>query len=329
MKTKKLKLIIFLLLAVVLILILYFYLLFFVPLSPDNNISKTFIIEKEDSVLKIANNLKEENLIRSPLSFIAYVRLKKEQANLKAGGYELSSSMTIQEITDYLVKGKTSSFKVTIIEGWNIKDIEIYFKKLGINDFYETIDNYQTYLKEDNIVFKEKPSNTGLEGFLFPDSYYFEKGVATNKIIETIIKNFEQKTKAMIESSNKPLYEVLIIASLLEKEAREIEDKKIISGILWKRIENNIPLELCSTIIYLTGRPNILFEDLKIDSPYNTYIYSGLPPEPIANPGLESIKASINPIETNYWFYLSTSEGEIIFSETIQEHNINKAKYLR
>ena len=329
MKIKRLKLIIFLLLAVTLILILYFYLLFFVPLNPDNNVTKIFIIEKEDSTQKIANNLKEENLIRSPLSFIVYVKLKKEQTNLKTGGYELSSSMTIQEITDYLIKGKISSFKVTIIEGWNIKDVEKYFEKLGINDFYETIDNYQTYLKEDNVVFKEKPSSAGLEGFLFPDSYYFEKGIKTNKIIETIIKNFEQKTKTITENSNKPLYEILIMASLLEKEARETEDKKIISGILWKRIKNNVPLELCSTIIYLTNRQNILFEDLKIDSPYNTYIYSGLPPEPIANPGLESIKASINPIETNYWFYISTPEGKIIFSENIQEHNINKAKYLR
>jgi UPF0755 protein len=121
------------------------------------------------------------------------------------------------------------------------------------------------------------------------------------------------------------------MASLLEKEVKSLEDKKIVSGILWKRLENNMPLQVDATISFITGKKdaNISIEETKIDSPYNTYKYRGLPLGPICNPGLESIIAAIYPETSNYWFYLSTPEGKTIFSKTLDEHNIAKQKYLK
>ena len=121
------------------------------------------------------------------------------------------------------------------------------------------------------------------------------------------------------------------MASLIEKEVKTPEDKKIVSGILWKRLENSIPLQVDATISYITGKKgdSVSIEETKIDSPYNTYKYKGLPLGPISNPGLESIIASIYPENSDYWYYLSTPEGKTIFSKTLEEHNIAKAKYLK
>ncbi len=307
----------------------YVYAGFFVPLNPETERSQNFIVGKGETLNQIAQNLKDHGLIRNQLFFIIHVNLRGEQKALKAGGYELSPSMTMQEIADIIIKGESVLFSVTIPEGWNIKQISGHLEDFGIKDFQETAKNSKKEFKVSFAFLEDFPRGASLEGFLFPDSYRFFQGSSAEEITEAMLKNFENKALSAVENSEKPLFEITTMASLLEKEAKTAEDKKKISDILRRRLEANMPLELCSTIIYLTGDPTILIEDLRIDSPYNTYLYAGLPPGPIANPGLQSIEAAINPDPNPYWFYLSTPAGEILFSKTLEEHNIKKARYLQ
>jgi UPF0755 protein len=266
-----------------------------------------FSVKKGENFLSIGRNLEREGLIKNRIFFYIYVLLKKEERNFKAGRYLLSPSMNIPQIVEKLTSGYTEKIKVTIPEGSTLKDIE---EKLKIK------------LKGEN-----------LEGYLFPDTYYLPVGFTSEEVIKIMKENFEKKIapyKNEIEKSGKSLQEIIIMASILEKEARSKEDKEIISGILWKRLKAGIPLQVDSTLTYITGKTSkeLTVDDLEIPSPYNTYKYKGLPPTPICNPGLESILAALYPKESEYWYYFSTPEGRVIFSKTLLEHNLAKEKYL-
>jgi UPF0755 protein len=296
-----------------LILFSFFVLIFALTLkeiySPrsQNDQTKIFSVEKGRGTLEIAKNLEKEGLIKNKFLFVVYAVLKKEHRKILAGKYELSPSMTIPQILEKLLKGETAKVKITIPEGFTIKDIE---EKLKID------------LPDD------------LEGYLFPDTYYFPIDFTADDLVRAMKENFDKKTAPYlpeIENQGKNLKEVIILASLVEKEVKTKEDKEIVAGILWKRLESKMPLQVDATISYLTGKKTtkISLEDLQIDSPYNTYKYSGLPPAPICNPGIESILAVIYPKETDYWYYLSTPDGKTIFSKTFLEHKIAKEKYLK
>ena len=162
-------------------------------------------------------------------------------------------------------------------------------------------------------------------------------------MLDNFDKKLTQDLRKEISRQSKTIFEIVTMASMLEKEVKDFEAKKLVSGILWKRLENGISLQVDATITYLAGKKTthpegvasrpygarISIEDLQIDSPYNTYKYKGLPLGPISNPGLESILAAIYPKESDFWYYLSTPDGKTIFSKTLQEHNLAKAKYLR
>jgi UPF0755 protein len=277
---------------------------------PKDKVSseKIFTVEKGQGLFEIGKNLKKEGLIKNGIFFDFYLIFIRKEKNLQAGKYYLSSMMNIPEIAQKIISGETAKIKVTIPEGSRVKEIE---EKLGLK------------LPGDN-----------LEGYLFPDTYYFPVGVSGEEVVKTMRENFEKKIspyKEEIERSGKTLQEIITMASLIEKEVKEKEDKEIVSGILWKRLKTGIPLQVDATITYLTGKKTtkITLEDLQIDSPYNTYKYKGLPPGPICNPGLESILAALYPKESEYWYYLSTPEGKTIFSKTLKEHNLVKAKYLK
>lgn len=286
------------------------------PLSHAED-KRVFYIEPGQGVKEIAANLKKENLIRSDWVFETYVWLNKKTKNLQAGKYELSPSMNIAQIADKFVKGKVIKdwIKVTIPEGWTNQQIKERLLTLGLIN------------ETDDIPLE-------LQGYLFPDTYYFKKNTSINTIIKKMTDNFNKKItedlKEEVEKQGKSLYEILIMASILEKEVKSDEDRIIVSGIFWKRLENNYPLESCATIAYILGKDKwrYSYEDTRIESPYNTYINTGLPPTPINNPGLSTIKAAIYPKYTDYNFFLTDPEtGKTIFSKTLEEHNANKRKY--
>jgi len=181
-----------------------------------------------------------------------------------------------------------------------------------------------------------------LEGFLFPDTYYFSFGFSGAEVVKKMKDNFDKKVnqeiREEIKRQGKTLFEIITMASMIEKEVRTLEDKKLVSGLLWKRLKTNMPLQVDATIAYILtkeGKGEWTFEEMRreiakardIDSPYNTYKYRGLPVGPISNPGLESILAAVYPEDSEYWYYLSTPEGETIFSKTLDEHNRARAKY--
>jgi UPF0755 protein len=277
---------------------------------PKEKISgpKIFSVEKGQGLFEIGENLEKEGLIKSKIFFDFYVILIGKQKNLKAGKYFLSSSMNISQIAQKIISGDIAKVKVTIPEGFTVKEIE---ERLGI-----------------------KLPGENLEGYLFPDTYYFPIDVSGKEVAKIMRENFEKKIspyKEEIEKSGRSLHEIITMASLLEKEVKTKEEKEIVAGILWKRLKYGIPLQVDATITYITGKKTtrISKEDLQIDSPYNTYKYKGLPPGPICNPGLESILAALYPKDSDYWYYLSTPEGKTLFFKTLKEHNLAKAKYLK
>ena len=270
---------------------------------------KIFSVEKGQSFSQIAENLEKEALIKDSLYFKAYVLLEGHARSLQAGEYFLSPSMSLPEIVQKIVSGDTASMAVTIPEGFTVKQIE---ERLGF------------VLPGEN-----------LEGFLFPDTYSFPANISGQEAVDRMRENFNRKlTVEMMqetEKQGKTIFEIITMASLIEKEVRTLEDKKLVSGVLWNRLGIGMPLQVDATIVYITGKQTtrISLQDLQIDSPYNTYKYRGLPVGPICNPGQESIIAAIYPQESQYWYYLSAPDGTTHFSRTLQEHNIAKAKYLR
>ncbi len=300
----------------------------------------SFSVSSGESFIDIANRLKERSIIKSNYFFIIYGALTQEGRSLMPGIYNLSSSMSIQEILNKLSSGGKD--RITIIEGWNLRDVAVFLENKGYGtqeEFFSLTGEPPKYKdgevvsqKEGEMVVKKGMS---LEGFLFPDTYFVSLGTPMEEIVQIFLDNFESKIDEEIEELMKnkglTLFETITIASLLEKEVRTLEDKKIVSGIIRNRMEIGMRLQLDATISYLTGRRSVQIPvtETRINSLYNTYRYEGLPPGPISNPGMESIKAALLPTETDYLYYLSKSDGETVFSKTHEEHVEAKNKYLR
>ncbi len=276
-----------------------------------------FLVKKGDSVFQIGQNLEERRFIKNKYLFNLYVLASGKQSKLQAGEYVLSSSMSISKISQKLISGNIAKEIITIPEGWNLRDIAWYFENKGM---FQAEELYEM---------------TELEGYLFPDTYEISRGASLEEIIKKMTDNFNKKLtpelREDIQKQEKTVSEIVIIASLLEKEIQTLEDKKMVAGVLLNRLQVGMPLQIDATITYITKKQttNISKKDTQIDSPYNTYKYTGLPLGPICNPGTESIKAAIYPQPNSYWYYLSTPEGETIFSKTLEEHNIAKAKHLK
>jgi UPF0755 protein len=320
-----------------LLFVLCFFVLWetYVPAKPGSRDIIKYIAESGKGDEDIAWDLEKIGIIKNRYFFEAYVVLSFQHSKLQAGKYAFSPGMSVHEIVKKFVKGDIIKAKITIIEGWDVNDIAKYFEEKEIcskDDFINSI--YQNYRDEFNFL-SELPGSVSLEGYLFPDTYEISEGELPNNILRNILANFEKKItpelKEEILSQKKSVFEIITMASIIEKEVRKMEDKKIVSGLLWKRLETGMPLQVDATVNYITGKNHrsALIADTRIDSPYNTYKYKGLPLGPISNPGMDSILAAIYPTESKYWYYLSAVNGKTIFSETLQKHNIARIKYLR
>jgi len=343
-KTKKITIYFLFFILLVFLLGIYFPKNF---VDAENNL---FSVEKGQNLFEIAQKLEQEGIIRSRFFFDFYVILKISQSKLQAGEYFLNPSMSVVKIADKIIIGDTAKNTITIPEGWSLRDIAWYFENKGIfqaEELFELVGfpliNYSvnTDLPKpkdfslDYDFLKYKPKNISLEGYLFPDTYEITYGEELEEIVEKMLNNFDKKLNQSLRNEitkqGKTIFEIITMSSLIEKEVQSLNDKKIVSGILWKRMENKIGLQVDATITYITGKKSVRVskQETEIDSLYNTYKYRGLPLGPISNPGLESIEAAIYPQNSDYWYYLSTPEGETIFSKTLEEHNIAKAKYLK
>ncbi len=322
----------------------------YLPKSTTSEKEVIFIIKKGEGSKEIALNLEKAGLINFSPIFRFYVLTTGKAGKLQAGDYLLSPSMNIPQIVHKFTTGDIIKEKITIIEGWNLRDIGFYFENKGMFqaeelwevagfpavDFSKVRDLPKPKdFSSDYEFLKEKPKNISLEGYLFPDTYEINKEANIETVIRKMLSNFDKKItpelRTEIKKQGKTIFEIITMASLIEKEVKTKEDKELVSGVLWKRLKTGIPLQVDATISYITGKQTtkISKADTLIDSPYNTYKYYGLPLGPISNPGLESIKAAIYPKSSDYWYYLSTPDGKTYYSKTLKEHNIKKAKYLK
>lgn len=284
----------------------------------DFPIGQILTINPGQSLQTITVNLHNSKIIRSPFFFRFHVFLLGGEKKLKAGDYLLDRREGPTDLAYRITRGEfhLETVKVTIPEGWSIYEIADYLK-LNLVDFDK--------VRFINIA-KDK------EGYLFPDTYFVSPTVKPDQIVSMMSDNFENKLKEVgsLATSTHNLKEIITISSILEEEGITTESRRIIAGILWKRLSLGIPLQVDSTFLYINGKNTyeLTLDDLKIDSPYNTYKYKGLPPGPISNPGLDSISSALNPIETKYLYFLSSKSGKMYYSETFEDHKKNKELYL-
>jgi UPF0755 protein len=314
---------------------LFFNALFF-PIN--NNIKTEFTIKEGESSYQVAQNLELHSLIKNTFFFDLYMKLSGKYRNIMPGTFQISDSMNSIEISNLIIKkSRGVSFnekQIKIIEGWNLQQIGDYLNAEGFcsEEEWSSLSKSNDY---DYDFIKQKPKNTDLEGYLFPDTYRVYKNSTCYDVINKLLSNFDDKlTEQMrrdIKNQGKSIDEIITMASIIEKEVRSQDDMKIVSGIFWNRIKYGQALESCATLAYILGenKPQYSYEDTKIQSPYNTYINKDLPPSPINNPGLNSITSSIYPLASDYNYFLTDPKtGNTIFSRTFDEHKINKAKYL-
>lgn len=316
------------------------------PVDPDNNKPKKVEIPIGSSVTGIGTVLEENGIIRDARVFKYYVKFKNE-AGFMAGEYELKPSMNMKEILDSLKTGKVMeevAFKITIPEGKQLEQIagiiaektdkkpEDVLKKLNEKAFIKSLmAEYPELLTKEILGENIKYP---LEGYLFPATYPFYKEDPT---IEEIVKVMLDKTALVIKEYSGDMekqeytpHKLLTMASLIEEEATAKVDRDQIASVFYNRIDTGMPLQTDPTVLYAHGehKSRVLYKDLEIDSPYNTYKYPGLTPGPISNAGVSSIEAALVPAETDYLYFLATSSGEVLFSKTLDEHNQKKAQHI-
>jgi len=302
-------------------------------------ISQPLSIAKGESVASISSRLKQENFIYSDLLFRFYLKMVNKAQDIKAGYYLLPARTSMKNIVQLITDNHISiNGNFLIKEGETLKEIENNLHQKGILDSSQKLadSKLNDFVFSYPVLFRGASLNNSLEGYFFPDSYHLPQGLKEKEIIDAFLNNFSQKLtqQELLNINNSHnFYENIIIASLLEKEVLTEIDKRMVADILWRRIEAGMPLQVDATICYAQNQSfidcQLTLEAFKIDSPYNTYLYKGLPPTPICNPGLESIKAALNPLPNQSWYYLSDRKtGKTIYSQTFEGHKAAKAKYL-
>ncbi|HBL39516.1 TPA: endolytic transglycosylase MltG [Candidatus Uhrbacteria bacterium] len=278
-----------------------------------------FVIDDGASVSDIADDLETRDIIGSSFLFKVYVKLTARARKLQAGEFELSEGMNASSVLSVITNAQANEISLTFVEGWTIAQMSAYLAEEGV----VSSSDWMTSATHD------------LEGYLFPDTYRFLKGVTAQEIVSRMREEMEEKInaemRAEMERQGKSLHDVLTMASIIEREVRHDEDRELVSDVFWKRLAIGMPLQADSTVNYITRKktPSISFDDREINSPYNTYKYRGLPPGPISAPGLASIQAAIFPRSNPYYFFLTDEEGNAHYARTLDEHNVNKARELK
>ncbi len=298
---------------------------------------RTIIIQQGASILKTSTALANEGIIRNALLFRVVVGGLYPNATLKAGEYRIFEPLNLIGAAGLFVKGAPKKeITIRIIEGWTIADIASYLDGLGVvskADFLsETLKDYSRFS-----FLPARTSGIFLEGYLFPDTYRIYEQSTAADIVEKCLENFARQYVAETAKEQRKQMEeqygihgVVTLASILEREVKGSQDRRMAADIFYRRMKSGMPLQADSTINYITGKsdPSARAADLAIDSPYNTYRHKGLPPGPIGNPGLDALQSAFNPLANPYWFFLTTPDGEVIYSKTFEEHVKNKIKYL-
>lgn len=287
--------------------------------APKNfPVGETITIPQGVTTEEIATILFDAEVIESKRMYIGLTRFLFNANKLKAGDYFFSNSVGPLIVAYRIAEGVygVEPVSVTFAEGFTILDMA------------KLVENKFPHISKEEFIQKAE----GFEGYLFPETYNFVPSVSAESIVSTMYAEFQEQIDLLEKefSFDKPLSDIVIMASILEKEARQFETKRIVSGILWERIEIGMALQVDAVFGYILGRDTFhpSLKDLEIESPYNTYKNRGLPPGPISNPGIDSLRAALNPNKTEYLFYLTGNDGNMYYAQTFDGHKRNRALYL-
>ena len=317
--------------------------IFFYAIRPISDEQSEIVYElhvpKGMSVKDVSQELQNRNIIKSWIFFYSAARFsifdKTKSFSLKSGVYTVKSSMSLKELYMLLQTGVATNIKLSIPEGLTITKTAAELEKANVCNAQEfinacnDIEMLEKYAENEGYAI---PKGKNLEGYLFPDTYFFIEGMSVESIIAKFLDNFFDKVSGIEELKGitpEKFYDILILASIVEREYRVSEEAPLIASVFVNRINNNIGLYSCATIEYIISEiqklphpDRITYNDLKIDNPYNTYKWAGLPPGPISNPGLISLKAAAKPAKTDYFYFVLTdpSTGSHTFSKSFDQH---------
>ncbi|MBI4435507.1 endolytic transglycosylase MltG [Candidatus Uhrbacteria bacterium] len=307
--------------------------------SGDDPWLVTVTVDEGASVDEIARQLQEQEVITSAFFFKIYTKLS--DSVLQAGTFELAKGMSIRSVARVLGYAQAEEVQVTIPEGFTAAQIgEVIAEALPEIELadWESIVNTRGGIGGDEIL-GGIPSGQGLEGYLFPDTYRFRMDADAATVAQSMVLTLKRRLaendillpRNLIFEGGLTFHEMITLASIVEREVRSPEDMKLVAGIFFTRMKIGMALQADSTVNYVTGKSDasVSLEDSRVDSPYNTYQNLGLPPGPISNPGMNAILAVLNPTDSDYLYFLTTNEGEVVYAKSFNEHVANKYQYLK
>jgi UPF0755 protein len=310
---------------------------------PTSTPGETVIVTVREgqTAQEVGEKLEDEGIIASGLLFRVLVALEGYDSRLVAGDYEFDKGMPTLEVIDRIRRGQTAPLVVTIREGVRAEEIADLMEEkevVSAADFLEAITQWYEFS-----FMYTKPYWATLEGYLFPDTYFFNRNMTADEVVQQILENFDQRFDSELRqeaaAAGMSVHTVLTLASIVEREAQLPEERPIIAEVFLTRLRRGMPLEADPTVQYALGndpasvakygywKQDLTQADLEVDSPYNTYRNTGLPPAPICNPGLDSIRAVLNPAQTNYLYFVARADGSHVFAETLEEHLRNVEQY--
>ncbi len=304
-----------------------------------------FIIPAGATTADIGRSLQDQGFIRSDVLFRLLVDRRGLDGKLRQGSYLLRRDMSLEEILQNFSSGTVVEQTVTFPEGWRIEEMAA---RLGEQTHIDPAE-FLRLVRSDGAAFaaefaflREPAAPPSLEGYLFPDTYRISEQTTARDLVVRMLRRFDEVIDQTLRTAGArygiTLHEALTLASIIEREAVLDEERALISGVLHNRLDQNIPLQVDATVQYAIGqtttggrwwKPDITRDDLRFASPYNTYTVMGIPPGPIASPGLKSIEAAVGPARTTFLFYVARGDGSHAFSETLEEHERNIQLYLR
>lgn len=299
-------------------------------LRPDDASQITFVYQRGTELPALAEQLQDQGLIRSKTAFVWYVVLSGSQSSLQAGSYDFSPSDRPSDMVEAFVAGAVSSNRVTIPEGANLQQIAKLAVEKGIDagEMAEALKQPRT----DAVLVSRPAGSNSLEGYLFPDTYSVAKPTSANALVQQMLNGMARKLSdgAVVKgmaAQGLNLHQGLTLASIVEKEVPKPEDRRKVAQVFLNRLKAGMPLQTDATLVYVANQTNTPF-NLQVESPYNSYKYTGLPPGPIASPSFDSMQAVANPTATDALYFVNDTKGNTYFAKTFPEHQKNVDKYL-
>lgn len=313
------------------------------PAGTDKT-EQNFIVQDGELPADIAARLEREGFVTSADAFILYLKCRHASEKVQAGDHTLRQNMTMEEVSRSLQLGTVRGVTITIRPGWRAEQIADYLATVNLPQYNK--DQFVKLVKTgsfDYTFLQDRPANadTGLEGYLFPDTYQVLQPITVDQLVNRLLYEFDQRVtpelRAKAKAQGLTVHEAITLASIVERETVKPEEAPTIASVYLNRVKDKTFLNADPTVQYAIGfvpetkqwwkTPVTLEEYQKVDSPYNTYLYPGLPPGPIAEPSMNSIMAVLEPAQTDYYYFLATGDGGHVFARTLQEQNANLAKY--